>query len=345
MPPRKTKLNRSQAEALGEGYAPHIFHPSFASLHHLPFDGTVASEDEEQGFDEFSEMGNREPNSEGTGRWLVNSKRNTIGILALGKVEAKLLEAVRCTLSAHTGLAVEVLSYKLDLKYSRKDGVSIEDAKRGFVFPIENCPEQKKSRKRNSQRKAPFQPRLEVFSLFDLLVEYVPKKVNKKRDYFAIVALTPLPIGEKVGPKEYVDVLGRACGDRVCVATTVGCSAANPTLVNELIGSVCHEFLHTLGLDHCVEWECLMNSHAADQPWLFLSPLNLRKLELAVYNRTTRKKTTQSKIDWHIVRFQSMLEALDGVFGVQGYCPDDGILMLACGFLEGKIAALKKLRK
>lgn len=41
--------------------------------------------------------------------------------------------------------------------------------------------------------------------------------------------------------------------------------------------TVLHETLHTMGLDHCIAWKCLMNAFIVDT--FDLCPLELKKLE------------------------------------------------------------------
>jgi len=74
--------------------------------------------------------------------------------------------------------------------------------------------------------------------------------------------------------KDIVDVLGRACGDRVAV---VHCSRRVSDL--ELFTTTAHELLHTMGFDHTTFWPCLMApSLSSDGGSAFLSPHNLKKL-------------------------------------------------------------------
>ena len=40
-----------------------------------------------------------------------------------------------------------------------------------------------------------------------------------------------------------------------------------------------HETLHTMGIDHCVAWTCLMNAFIVDT--FEICPMDLKKLEIA----------------------------------------------------------------
>jgi hypothetical protein len=107
---------------------------------------------------------------------------------------------------------------------------------------------------------------VEVFSLFDVLVH------ESKPPYFAIVGLFDCSLGEIEEDGQIIRVLGRACGDRLACVSLKECIT-----LKSLFCVSSHELLHTFGLDHCTTFECLMNSIQVDD-WLFLSPLNLRKL-------------------------------------------------------------------
>lgn len=40
-----------------------------------------------------------------------------------------------------------------------------------------------------------------------------------------------------------------------------------------------HETMHTMGIDHCVAWKCLMNAFIVDT--FEICPMDLKKLEIA----------------------------------------------------------------
>lgn len=43
--------------------------------------------------------------------------------------------------------------------------------------------------------------------------------------------------------------------------------------------TVLHETMHTMGIDHCVAWKCLMNAFIVDT--FEICPMDLKKLEIA----------------------------------------------------------------
>ena len=110
---------------------------------------------------------------------------------------------------------------------------------------------------------------IEVFSILDVLTEYVSK-------YYSVIALIDNEIYEK-GNSGFI--LGRACGDRVAAVTTKSNS------FREISLTFLHETMHTMGLDHCMLWKCVMNSNGIPDPnedeggRMELCPLELIKLK------------------------------------------------------------------
>ena len=162
-------------------------------------------------------------------------------------------------------LTVELSSKATSLLLSNDDGtIMIEDKERGTGFPLKLL-------------NGGF---ADVFSVFDVLVEYVSPK-----DY-TLVALVDIPTGEEFEDDDdegddlvVEEVLGRACGDRVAV---VHCDTKTEDVV--LFTTIAHELLHTMGFDHTTFWTCLMNPgipHPDDgSPCVELAPHDLKKLQL-----------------------------------------------------------------
>ena len=96
---------------------------------------------------------------------------------------------------------------------------------------------------------------------------------------FAVIGLTFEYLFEPGHPEDLI--LGRACGDRTCIISIPACSPntlapklyiLNPILHNnhtltqsekddslEFMRTIAHEVAHTLGIDHCVQYDCIMN--------------------------------------------------------------------------------------
>ena len=242
---------------------PHIWRPcdGFQRLHpRLPKPKQRWGWEEEQTFAEFVDIGKRAPNAEGTGRFKLTSQRRRLGLLNLAKktMGSDRLRRLCLFLEAFLGLEpVQSAATGLSVRATKRKA-SIVDSAAGVSFPLRVF--------RNG-------PLVDVFSVFDVLVEYVGESD------FSLLAVVEQPLGELVSgegePEEISEVLGRACGDRVAV---VQCYPGVADI--ELFGTIAHELLHTMGFDHTTHWRCLMNPSCYDEEWLFLAPHNVKKLKL-----------------------------------------------------------------
>jgi hypothetical protein len=130
--------------------------------------------------------------------------------------------------------------------------------------------------------------------------------------YITSVTLVEHSLAEQYDEGVIQEVLGRACGDRVC------CVSVPNNESRELMGTAVHELLHTLGFDHCNSFKCVMNAIAAETT-LHLSPPNLRKLMLfhGLYNadrnrcRVTKAMSyTLTKKTFMLTRYEELLKVL-----------------------------------
>ena len=108
--------------------------------------------------------------------------------------------------------------------------------------------------------------RVDVFSLFDVLVH------RAKSPYYSVLGLF-----DHVLTEEGEEVMGRACGDGVACVSLPMCLPD----VRTLLTTASHEVLHTLGIDHTSDQRCIMNAlWIPKEEWPFLCLNNLRKLKL-----------------------------------------------------------------
>lgn len=152
----------------------------------------IEDTNELQPISEFEDSGKRKPNSMGTGRNQLTKARKTIYLMKLGrsfKVDFKILNEL---MSAYFGMEIKILDSKLKISIIDKV-VSVVDYEKNLSFPLKN---QKNKR-------------IDVFSLFDVLVEYIPK------DCYSLVTITDSEIYDPEVPGNFI--YGRACGDRVAV--------------------------------------------------------------------------------------------------------------------------------
>lgn len=286
-------LSRDVVKAIG-AMPSWVWDASYAAIHHDPFPKAIDDSEEEQSFRQFVDMGKREPNERGTGRWLVTEERMTIALVCIGDVEKKTVESVKSFLSAFFhGMKVELHPSLSNVTILKSDEIRAAKTGNKKKRAVNRCTLAMGSYAYSiEQAFVSGEHCLEVFSLFDMLVHAVQK------DQYCVIALVNGGICEQVDD-EYLPVLGRACGDRVCVVDARHASAENkvenrrnPILINQdgakqnlrtLLATTAHESLHCFGLDHCITWQCIMNSQQVEEhEFLFLSPLNLKKLVHAI---------------------------------------------------------------
>ncbi len=244
------KLTRWQSKALGSRFDPLLWNSKISHLYSKPNPQSLEDNDPtiSQSLEESVDNGSRLPNDEGTGRFNVGyDNRHIVYLLYLedsDPVDEKLVEFLS---AYYFGLTVVSKQISLSLQ-SKSKKRSFDDISQSVSFPL-------KVNKRLE---------IDVFSIFDVIVEYLPS------DAFTALLIVNTPIGE--GTKS---VYGRACGDRVAVVSTVGIATKR-----ELYAIIVHEMLHTFGVDHCESFACIMNPCSSDtcESTLELCPAELGKL-------------------------------------------------------------------
>ncbi|CAJ1962133.1 unnamed protein product [Cylindrotheca closterium] len=342
---QERKLSKDVVKAIG-AMPLWAWDPSYASLHRKALPEAIDEDDEEQSFRQFVDMGKREPNARGTGRWLVTRERNSIAIVCIGDVEEATVQGVKSYLSAffYGRMQVELHSSFPNV-HVQEDDKSISSKEKGTKKDKNAKPKDDSTLIMGSYAYSVQQANVdgelcfEVFSLFDMLAYAVDDDEKHSNPYYCVIALVNHGLCEQVDD-EYLAVLGRACGDRVCVVDARHASATtkkgthiskNSVSVTQtvakrnlrtLLATTAHETLHCFGLDHCITWQCLMNSHQVDEhEFLFLSPLNLKKLVYAMLppsDQTKQGNDTMLVNRYVIQRYN----ALGGVLKSLGFSKD-----------------------
>lgn len=96
---------------------------------------------------------------------------------------------------------------------------------------------------------------LEVQPLLGLLIEFKEERKNT-------VLLVENSLCEEGSGLD-----GRACGDGVAAVSYCFKSVEHQYKLQDLIETVVHESLHTLGFDHCLAWRCVMNGVVGQEIW------------------------------------------------------------------------------
>ena len=229
---------------------------------------------ENQSYEEFVDMGRRRPNIHGTGRLKMNQKRQEILVIHCGNNSSS--SSIR---SQQIKTLVEYLEKFMMMKVVYEEQIDAIDVNTSSFTLDSKVYDIEVSRKKRG--KARLENRLEVFSLFDVLIH------KNKSPFFSVIGLF-----DHILTEEGCEVMGRACGDRVACVSLQLCKPQLRTL----LGTTCHELLHTIGIDHTSDHRCLMNAIASEEEWLFLCIENLRKLKLFHDEAGKRTRTIYSSI-------------------------------------------------
>ena len=305
-----------------------LWHDDFSSLHPSPPEGSIHEEDAEQSYASFLNMGRRSPNLKGTGRHKLGGLRDCIAILPIGDVAQGTVDAASDIVSAFFSgyLSVQCLP-SLCLRRQKKNG----EVK---ILAKEKCFRALKCRFASGCRGlTKFKP-IEVFSLFDVLVDFV------EYHHVSVLAIVSSPLVEE-GESSVFDVLGRACGDRVACVSTID-SVGTKVDLKSLCVTALHELLHTIGIDHAVYFRCLMNSQQPEyaEELISLCPLNLRKILLVLEEGAFITRADAE--DVALSRYKKLL----GVFEQYGFASDrDWVEIKIKKMMTIKRRARKRKRK
>jgi hypothetical protein len=333
-------LTQAQKKILGKNYSKDVYHRSFCHLHSSPNEDSYYEDEDEQTFDEFLDMGRRPPNEEGTGRFKISATRNRIACLFFinpklekkNKNLRKRRDEIKKYLEIFFVLPVDILEMNEDVLDFAKETIHVGE----YIYELTILP--KKNKKNNKKRKKDAindktdnNRYIEVFSLFDALESLVTEP------YLTMVAFIDHPLCELDEDSDtgYQVVCGRACGDRIACVSLPECSSS----FKNLLCVASHELLHTIGFDHCNSWQCLMNASGSDN-WLFLSPVNLRKLK--IFHGIADEEEDGGK--FVLSRYEKLL-TLWNHSGVEGEQDENNLFEPEVQWLEEKIPILKNLLK
>jgi hypothetical protein len=256
-------------------------------------------------------MAQRIPNEEGTGRFKLDSKRNKILVIYLGKEKNK----GNYHLDVLTNFIKQFLLVDCDYE-EQYDAIELNTdtfTLDSLEYDITVNRKKGKSKKRKLSSDNEIGTTIDVFSLFDVLVH----KANSP--YYTIVGLF-----DNVLVEDGQEVLGRACGDRVACVALPHC-----TQLSTLLATVCHELLHTFGVDHNSSHRCVMNAIVVHEDWLFLCLENLQKIKVIHEECKPKTKTSHyNKIKGNDVDFirnyhlglLQVLEVVESDQNLDKYC-------------------------
>lgn len=302
-----TSLNALQLKSIGKKFGNDVYQPLFIGLHPAPNDESFYEDEDDQTFDDFKRCGKRNPNELGTGRWKLTLKRNRILVLcASNKANyIKWSNELCLILKPYFQLDVDIefideLSFKMDDKCYIEKGT-----KHNLNFI--NIKKSTKHKKKTVEI-------VDVFSLFDIFCK------KSCMPYITTILLVDFNIGE-INDEEAYEVLGRACGDRICCV-----SFLKNKKRRDFFSTCLHELCHTIGFDHCKSFKCVMNAIATEST-LFLSPPNLRKLKLFL-------SIPDSNTSFLLERYEQLLVVFHSLSNKEEFQEDIVFIELKCNIMR-----------
>ena len=220
-------------------------------------------------------------------RYKITKRRHTLHVYNIGKMpkryqklSLKLIEFIRCFFTLTT-----IVKGNLVVKYSGNKKQEY------IVHPEGNENEyyvKSQTRIREDSDSIPNSKsvlELDASDLLGVLGLYV------ENDTYTVIGITSHRI---YNPKYKDDVImGFGCGSRSCVISIPDCydekiknsASADKAALYEMIKTVAHETSHTMGIDHCVEYSCIMNSQYVKEKSsspIYFCPICIRKLHEAI---------------------------------------------------------------
>jgi len=214
-------------------------------------DDAINSEYKEQSLDEFIEMGNRRPNTKGTGRYKLTAKRNKILVIYFGNKSTKRKYDINLLLEYLKRLFLLDVDYK-DC-FDAIDVFTKTFTSNNLEYDIDSKVENKRKKTKHGS--------VDVSSLLDVLIH------EAQEPYYTVVGLF-----ENMLRKNGAEVFG-SWNNRVCCVSI-------PLLPRQfLLSTTAHCILHTFGLDYNNTERCIMNVANNGGNSLFLCMENLEKLK------------------------------------------------------------------
>ncbi len=309
-------ISQKQKKILGKDYSFDIFHQKYAKLHPKPSKDSYFSDEQEQSYEEFLDMGNRPPNEAGTGRFLLTRERKKIACLFFVDFQQRRRKTssylafqakqqqIKSFIECYMSLEIDIIEYDLSKLDLDQGIVHVGE----YIYELDLYPSVTgKSKKAKGKKRKLNEPSyIEVFSLFHAMESLVTCP------YLSMLVFVDAYLCEAHSDEEdtepdqepYSIVYGRACGDRIACISLKECITLKDLLCVSL-----HELCHTIGFDHCNSWKCLMNATGTDS-WLFMSPVNMRKLKVFHSIEQAEKNGERKVGDFILTRYETVLAVL-----------------------------------
>ena len=225
-------------------------------------------------------------------RYKVTQRRHTLHVYRIGKMSARYQRLSTRLVQFLRAFFVLPVVEKGELvtephKKSRKDEYIVRptDSKDGYYVKSQTKKRSRKTNLKAEGKNGKDVIELDAGDILGVLIHYI------ESDTYTIVGITSHNI---YNPKYKDDIImGLGCGSRSCVISIPECfdatikdqTKADKNALFEMIKTASHEISHTMGIDHCVEYNCIMNSlyvKESDTKPLYFCPVCAYKLQTAV---------------------------------------------------------------
>ena len=214
--------------------------------------------------------------------------KNNIDVYYIGCIPKELQmfsEQLLNIISSHFSLNIRI-NGELMVEKTNKNYYRIYTLKQDLYFSI------------NTQNKPIKEERFQVYKekknsilelnsgeILDMLINF------KKKTTIAVLGLTAYNIFNPDLPDDVI--MGYSCGNGASVVSLTECFdnklkdiiRRNANALFEMIKTSLHELCHTFGIDHCVEYHCIMNSQYVKESYknpIYFCPVCLSKLYLGL---------------------------------------------------------------
>ena len=212
--------------------------------------------------------------------------KNNIDVYYLGalpedfiSISEKLLNLISIQFSINIRIQGELMIEKV----YRKNQYKIYSLNKDFYYLInsQKIKEKKEERLQIYKENSNLVVELNSGEILDMLINF------RKKTSLIVLGLTAYNIFNPDLPDD--TIMGFSCGDGASIVSLTECfdnkikdiNVRNKSAFFEMIKSSLHELSHSIGIDHCVEYHCIMNSLYVKESYknpIYFCPICLCKL-------------------------------------------------------------------
>ena len=214
--------------------------------------------------------------------------KNNIDVYYIGSIPKELLifsEKLLKLIELHFSVNIRFIG-ELMVKKMKKNKYKVFNINKDLYFSIKTQTRNKKEeRLQIYKERDDYTLELSSGDILDMLINF------KNKTTLTVLGLTAYNI---YNPDITDDtIFGLSCGDGASIISLTECfdmkiksiNLRNKNAFFEMAKSCLHEFCHTIGIDHCVEYHCIMNSLYVKESYknpIYFCPICLYKLYIGL---------------------------------------------------------------